>query len=58
MRGLGRFFALGGVFLPVPSGCRKSPPSTVLDDGAERQAVTSTTCWSSAKEIRHARPSQ
>jgi len=37
---------------------RNSPPSTVLDNGDERQAVTSTTCWSSAKEIRHARPSQ
>lgn len=35
-----------------------SPPSTVLDDGDERQAETSTTCWSSAKEMRHARPSQ
>lgn len=37
---------------------RNSPPSAVLDDGAELQAATSTTCWSSAKEIRHARPSQ
>jgi hypothetical protein len=35
-----------------------SPPSTVLDGGDERQAETSTKCWSSAKEIRHARPSQ
>lgn len=37
---------------------RNSPPSAVFDDGAELQAATSTTCWSSAKEIRHARPSQ
>lgn len=46
------------LFSYVAKMIRNSPPSTVLDDGDERQAETSTTCWSSAKEMRHARPSQ